>query len=58
MGKARTIDYRTLRSDGHANSLTLNLGEAAKLIEEAEPGKTARVSLLEDGTIEVEVVDK
>jgi len=57
MGNARTIDYRTLRSDGHNNSLLLNLGEAAKLIDEAEAGKTARVSLLEDGTIEVEVVD-
>jgi hypothetical protein len=58
MGKPLTIDYRTLRSDGHANSLFVNLGEAAKLIEEAEAGKTARVSLLEDGTIEVEVVDR
>jgi hypothetical protein len=57
MGDARTIDYRTLRYDGHENSLSLNLGMAAKLIDEAEAGKTARVTLLEDGTIEVKVVD-
>jgi hypothetical protein len=49
---------RVLRRDGHENSVCLNIGKAAQLIEGAEPGQRARVSVRDDDTIEVTIVDE
>jgi hypothetical protein len=49
---------RVLRRDGHDNSVCLNIGKAAKLIDAAEAGQKARVCVRDDDTIEVSIIDE
>lgn len=52
------IGRRKLRDDGHKHALVVNLGKAAKLIEDAEPGIEAQVTVLNDNTIEIKIIDE
>lgn len=52
------IGRRKLREDGHKHALAVNLGKAAKLIEEAEPGIEAEVRVLDDNTIQITIIDE
>jgi hypothetical protein len=52
------IGRRKLREDGHKHALAVNLGKAAKLIEDAEPGIEAQVTVLDDNTIQIKIIDE
>ena len=45
-----------LRSDGEGQYLSISLGRAAELIDNAEPEAQAMVRVLDDGRIEIEVL--
>jgi len=45
-----------LRSGGEGQYLSISLGRAAELIDDAEPEAQAMVRVLEDGRIEIEVL--
>jgi len=45
-----------LRSDGEGKYLSISLGRAAELIDNAEPEAQAMVRVLDDGRIEIEVL--
>jgi hypothetical protein len=52
------IGKRKLRSDGSDNALALNIGAAARLIEQAEAGIEAEVRVLDDNTIQIKITDE
>jgi|AKVG01.1.fsa_nt_gi hypothetical protein len=58
MGEPIWIGERLIRSDGRTNSIVLNLGNFPDLVESAEAGKTARVTVLDDDSVRVEVIDE
>jgi hypothetical protein len=58
MGEPIWIGERLIRSDGHTNSITLNLGNFPDLVDGAEAGKTARVTVLDDDSVKVEIINE